>query len=109
MPDSNRFGCDWRNWLEQQFVRQAALVRAVIWNRLGRSRDPHQVEELAAETWARAVRAVQAPAFDPGQDFAPWVCAIAANVCREHFRRQQREAATRGLPRPDDLQDPDDY
>ncbi len=67
MPDSNRFGCDWRSWLEQQFVRHAALVRAVIWNRLGRGRDPHQVEELAAETWARAVRGVQAPEFDSGQ------------------------------------------
>jgi len=109
MPDSNRFGGDWRSWVEEQFVRHAATVRAVIWNRLGRGRDPHQVEELAAETWARAVRGVQATKFDPDQHFAPWVCAIAANVCREYFRRQGRETVTGGLPRPDDLQDPDDF
>jgi len=109
MPDSNSFSSDWRSWLEQQFVRQAALVRAVIWNRLGRVHDPHLVEELAAETWARAVRGVQAPEFDAARDFAPWVCAIATNVCREHFRRQARAADSGSLPRPDDLQDPDDY
>src|SRR5262249_3965848 len=108
MQDAIGFGSDWRSWLEQQFVRHAALVRAVIWNRLGRGRNPEQVKELAAEPWARAVRGVQAPGFDPARDFAPWVCAIAANVCREHFRRHERAATPRGLPQPDDLQDPDD-
>lgn len=109
MPHSNGFRGDWRSWLEQQFVAHTPLVRAVIWNRLGRARDPHQVEELAAETWARVVRGVQAPEFDPDRDFAPWACAIAVNVCREFFRQQQRNAAPSPLPWPDDLQDPDDY
>lgn len=109
MPDSKSNSSDWRSWLEEQFLRHAALVRAVIWNRLGRVRDPHLVEELAAETWVRVVRGVQAPEFDTTRDFAPWVCAIAANVCREYFRRQERAPAPGGLPRPDDLQDPDDF
>lgn len=109
MPDLEGFDSGRRSWLEQQFVRYAAFVRAVIWNRLSRVRDPHLVEELAAETWARAVRGVQKPEFDAARDFAPWVCAIAANVCREHFRRQQRSPDPGGLPQPDDLHDPDDY
>jgi RNA polymerase sigma factor (sigma-70 family) len=108
MPDAESYRSDWRSWLEQQFVRHRALVRAVIWNRLGRGRDPHPIEELAAETWARAVRGVQAPQFNAAHDFAPWVCAIAVNVCREHFRRQERAAAN-NLPRPEDMQDPADY
>jgi RNA polymerase sigma factor (sigma-70 family) len=72
-------------------------------------RNPHQVDELAAETWARVVRGVQAPGFDPTRDFASWVCAVAAKVCREYFRREQRAVTPRALPPSEDLQDPDDY
>jgi RNA polymerase sigma factor (sigma-70 family) len=106
MADSNPLNCDWRSWLERQFADHAALVRAVIWNRLGRVRDPHQVEELAGETWARVVRGVRGQEFDPDRDFAPWACAIAVNVCREHLRRLGRHTAPDGLPEPDDLPDP---
>lgn len=108
MPESESYRSDWRSWLEQQFVRHAVLVRAVVWDRLGRVRDSHLIEELAAETWARAVRGVQAPTFDPDRAFAPWVCAIAANVCREHFRRRDRLADPL-LSWSDDFQDPNDF
>jgi RNA polymerase sigma factor (sigma-70 family) len=100
-------GFDWRPWLEDQFARHAALVRAVVWRRLGRPRDPDRVEELAAETWVRAVRGVRECRFDPARNFAPWVCAVAANVCREHQRRLAREgpASNVGL---DELPDPEE-
>jgi RNA polymerase sigma factor (sigma-70 family) len=98
-------GEDRQRWLEEQFTSHAAVVRAVVWNRLGRPRDPHQVEELAAETWARAVRAAHRGEVDPNRDFGSWVCGVAVNVCREHFRRQAREDAI-PLPVPDELPDP---
>lgn len=82
----------WRPWFEREFARHASLVRAVIWNRLGRTRDAHQVEELAGETWARAVRASLQRDFDRSRDFATWVCTIAVNVWRESVRAQARTA-----------------
>lgn len=109
MPDETRFGLDWRGWLEEQFARHAALVRTVVWDRLGREIDPHQVEELAAETWVRVVRTVQAPGFEFERNFAPWVCAIATNVCKEYFRREQRAATLTGLLEPDDLQNAEEF
>ena len=107
MADIANNGSDWRGWLEEQFKRHRNLVRAVIWNHLGRGGESHLIDELAAETWARAVRRVQSPDFDAGRNFAPWVCAIAVNVCREHCRRVQ-PASGSGW-RPDDLQARDNF
>jgi ABC-type dipeptide/oligopeptide/nickel transport system ATPase component len=95
---------DWQRWFEGQFHVHARLVRTVIWNRLGRVRDPHRVEELAAETWARAVRITRQGGFDRARDFRPWVCGIAANVCREHLRQASSSAGP--LLDPDELADP---
>ncbi|MCH8330755.1 MAG: sigma-70 family RNA polymerase sigma factor, partial [Bacteroidetes bacterium] len=99
---------DWRRWFEEQFARHAALVRAVIWNRLGRIHGGSLIEELASETWVRAVRGVQKPSFDPHRDFAPWICAIAVNVCREQVRRFNGKGTT-ALVEPDELPDPVDF
>jgi RNA polymerase sigma-70 factor (ECF subfamily) len=92
VPDAPQLNGDLRGWFEEQFARHAALVRAAIWNRLGRVRDSYLVEDLASETWSRAVVGVQRPKFDASLEFGPWVCGIAANVCREHFRRIGRQA-----------------
>lgn len=92
MPDAPQLNGELRGWFEEQFARHAGLVRAAIWNRLGRIRDSYLVEDLAGETWSRAVVGVQRPNFDTKLEFGPWVCGIAANVCREHFRRVGRQA-----------------
>lgn len=93
---------DQRRWLEEQFLRHGRLVRAVIWNRLGRPQDSGLVDELAAETWSRAVSVVQERPFDTQRDFRPWICAVASNVCREHGRRQRRATAVVELEEPAD-------
>src|SRR5207249_5670873 len=46
-------------------------------------------EEITQETWLTAVRRIRA--FDPEQgSFAGWLCGIAANLLRNHFRSGDR-------------------
>ena len=46
------------------------------------------VEDITQETWLVAVRRIRT--FDPIQGpFAKWLCGIAANLLRNHFRARQ--------------------
>jgi RNA polymerase sigma-70 factor (ECF subfamily) len=49
------------------------------------------VEDLHQETWLRVVRA--AAAFDRTRRFSTWLFEIAANLCRDWWRRRPPEIA----------------
>ncbi len=64
------------------------LYRYVLW-RCGGLRDP--ADEVVQETWLTAVRRLRS--FDPAAgSFAAWLRGIAANLLRNHFRREYRRA-----------------
>ena len=66
------------------------LLRYVHW-RTGGLREP--TEEIVQETWLVAVRRIAS--FDPAKgQFVHWVRGIAANVVRNHVRRQRLRNAT---------------
>jgi RNA polymerase sigma-70 factor (ECF subfamily) len=46
-------------------------------------------EDLVQETFLRAFKSLEK--FDVSRPFAPWVCRIAVNTVREHFRKCGRE------------------
>jgi RNA polymerase sigma-70 factor, ECF subfamily len=71
----------WQTWYQQSFDE---LRRYVSW-RCGGRRD--WTEDIVQETWLVAVRRVRR--FDPRQgSFAAWLRGIAANLLRNHLRRQ---------------------
>lgn len=73
----------WRTLYDEAF---AALYAYVLW-RCGGLRD--RADEVTQETWLTAVRRMRT--FDPSAgSFASWLRGIAANVLRNHFRRDQR-------------------
>ena len=55
----------------------------------GLSRDEHLAEEIAQETFARALGAVDR--FDGRGDVRAWLFTIARNVWVDHCRRHRRE------------------
>jgi RNA polymerase sigma-70 factor, ECF subfamily len=66
----------------------AGLYAYVLW-RCGGLRDP--ADEVVQETWLTAVRRLRS--FDPSAgSFAAWLRGIAANLLRNHFRRERRRA-----------------
>ncbi len=72
----------WRTWYEESYE---GLYAYVDW-RCGGTKD--QTEEVVQETWLTAVRRVRK--FDPRRgSFLAWLRGIAANVLRNHFRRQR--------------------
>ncbi len=72
----------WRTLYQESF---AALYAYVLWRCAG-LRDA--ADEVVQETWLTAVRRV--PRFDPARGaFARWLCGIAANHLRNHFRRER--------------------
>jgi RNA polymerase sigma-70 factor (ECF subfamily) len=74
----------WRTLYDESF---AALSAYVVW-RCGGLRD--RAEEVTQETWLTAVRRIRT--FDPkAGSFLTWLRGIAANVLRNHFRRQKRQ------------------
>ena len=76
----------WRAWYDAAF---GPLYAYVLW-RCGGLRD--LADELVQETWLTAVRRVRD--FDPDKaSFAAWLRGIAANLLRNHFRRERRRAA----------------
>jgi RNA polymerase sigma-70 factor (ECF subfamily) len=73
----------WRTLYDDAF---AGLYAYVLW-RCGGLRD--RADEVVQETWLIAVRRMRA--FDPSAGcFASWLRGIAANVLRNHFRREKR-------------------
>jgi RNA polymerase sigma-70 factor (ECF subfamily) len=73
----------WRLWYDES---SADLHSYVVW-RCGGLRAC--AEEIVQETWLTAVRRL--PAFDPAAgSFAGWLRGIAANLLRNHFRRDTR-------------------
>lgn len=75
----------WRTLYEEAF---AGLYAYVLW-RCGNLRD--RADEVVQETWLTAVRRLRA--FDPSAgSFSSWLRGIAANVLRNHFRREKRRA-----------------
>ena len=69
----------------------------------GLSRDEHLAEEIAQETFARALGAVDR--FDGRGDVRAWLFTIARNVWVDHCRRHRRETELPGedLPGGGDL------
>jgi RNA polymerase sigma-70 factor (ECF subfamily) len=77
----------WQAWYEQSYEGLAAYV---AWRCAG-LRDLG--EEVIQETWLTAVRRIRS--FDPERgSFANWLRGIAANVLRNHFRRNERRGST---------------
>ena len=85
----------WRAWYGESFP---GLYAYALW-RCGGAR--HPADEVVQETWLAAVRRLRS--FDPARgSFAGWLRAIAANVLRNHFRREpRRRAASRAAARPE--------
>jgi len=79
----------WRAWYDESFP---GLYAYALW-RCGGAR--HPADEVVQETWLAAVRRLRS--FDPARgSFAGWLRAIAANVLRNHFRRDARRRAAAG-------------
>jgi len=73
----------WRTLYDETFTGVYAYV---LW-RCGGLRD--RADEVSQETWLTAVRRLRA--FDPSVgSFAAWLRGIAANVLRNHFRREKQ-------------------
>jgi RNA polymerase sigma-70 factor (ECF subfamily) len=71
----------WQTLYEESYDRLAAFV---AWRCAGLRQDS---EEILQETWLTAVRRIRS--FDPERGgFAGWLRGIAANLLRNHFRRQ---------------------
>lgn len=76
----------WRTLYNDAFT---ALHAYLLW-RCGGRRD--RAEEVVQETWLTAVQRLRT--FDPSAgSFASWLRGIAANVLRNHFRREKRRAS----------------
>jgi RNA polymerase sigma-70 factor len=52
-------------------------------------RDFNVSEDLFQETVLEVVKSAEN--FDSTRDFAPWACAIARNVVRRHWRKQEKQ------------------
>jgi len=78
----------WRRWYDETFDDFYGYVR---W-RCGGRRD--WADEIVQEAWLTAVRRIRR--FDPRQgSFLAWLRGIAANLLRNHLRRQRRWARCR--------------
>ncbi len=95
-------GRAWRAWYDESFP---GLYAYALW-RCGGAR--HHADEVVQETWLAAVRRLRS--FDPARgSFAGWLRAIAANVLRNHFRRDaRRRAAAPAAARPEAQAAPDE-
>jgi RNA polymerase sigma-70 factor, ECF subfamily len=81
----------WRLWYDESC---SDLYAYLLWRCAG-LRD--RADEIAQETWLTAVRRLSS--FDPtAGSFAGWLRGIAANLLRNHFRRDTRRHGRRGEP-----------
>lgn len=72
----------WQTLYDDAFADVFAYVR---WRCAGLG---DLAEDITQETWLVAVRRIRS--FDPAQGpFARWLCGIAANLLRNHFRAKQ--------------------
>ena len=72
----------WKTLYQESF---AALYAYVLWRFAG-LRDA--ADEVVQDAWLTAVRRIGR--FDPARGcFADWLCGIAANLLRNHFRRER--------------------
>jgi RNA polymerase sigma-70 factor (ECF subfamily) len=78
--------------LEALLGRYERPLGAFLYRRTG----GHDVEDLYQETWLRVVRAARS--FDRTRRFSTWLFEIAANLCRDWWRKRTPEAVS-----PDDL------
>ena len=75
----------WRTLYDESFT---GLHAYVLWRCAGLR---ERADEVVQETWLTAVRRLRA--FDPSAgSFAAWLRGIAANLLRNHFRREKRRA-----------------
>jgi RNA polymerase sigma-70 factor (ECF subfamily) len=82
----------WRTWYEESFGRLEAYVS---W-RSGGLRD--LCDDVVQETWLVAVRRLRH--FDPEQaSFLTWLRGIAANLLRNHLRREVQRNGYRPQPK----------
>jgi len=78
----------WRTWCLESFDQ---LDRFVLWRCGGRR---EVADDVVQETWLTAVRRIRR--FDPTRaSFLAWLRGIAANVRRNHLRRNRRIASER--------------
>lgn len=56
--------------------------------------DPSEARDVAQDAFLRAYQRLDG--FDPARSFGPWVCAIAANLARDHLRSPFRRFVTLG-------------
>jgi RNA polymerase sigma-70 factor (ECF subfamily) len=82
------------------FDRHYATIHSYLRRRL----DAPIAEELAAETFARALRGV-GRYDDAGADALPWLFGIAANLARRHRRTEVRRLRAYARSGRDPLQD----
>src|SRR5262245_61307000 len=90
----------WKIWYDESYEGLAAYVS---WRCAG-LRD--LTEEVVQETWLTAVRRIGR--FEPERgSFAGWLCGIAANLLRNHLRREtKRERRLHTLGRACPTADP---
>jgi RNA polymerase sigma-70 factor (ECF subfamily) len=84
---------DARAWQTLYDAAFSAVFRYVSWRCAGL---PDLTEEITQETWLIAVRRIRA--FDPAKAcFSTWLCGIAANMLRHHFRSRRPAAKNRAV------------
>ena len=66
--------------------------------------DDHLAEELTEETFFKALKCLKN--YDGQEDLKAWLCAVAKNTWRSHYRKYQRLAPLEGLPEPEDSASP---
>ncbi|MBW3614245.1 MAG: sigma-70 family RNA polymerase sigma factor [Actinobacteria bacterium] len=74
---------------ETLYRRYFPRLKRFCQKRLG---DPHDAEEIAQETFTRALRAL--PSLDGERRFYPWMTVIAARLCVDAHRRRGRSEPT---------------
>ncbi|MBN1435443.1 MAG: sigma-70 family RNA polymerase sigma factor [Sedimentisphaerales bacterium] len=68
------------------YDKYARLIRAICYGTTG---DVGQAQDLAQEVFLRAYQKL--PGLKSPDRFAPWLVAMAKNVCREYCRKQARD------------------